>query len=648
MLSWFRLLVRLPIAMLETPWLRLLCFVFIATPTLSASAAEFDVESLQKKMLATIKAVQPAVVAIRTRGGAFSGVIVSKEGHILSAGHAVRPGGRYQVFLPDGRRLRARGKGSNSLADCALLQITSDVEDLPFVQMGESRSLVRNQPCLSLSFPGGQGTREGPIVRFGRVIRSGGRRGLLQSSALMEPGDSGGPLFDLEGRVIGIHSRIGRSMERNYEVPIDTFKKFWNELNREQPFTQSGPPVPRLGFRGRDQRDGSGISIFQIVDGSLADEHGLKTGDILKSVYGKETPSIQVLREALIAARDEAAETIVVKVVRDEEDVELTVPFDVEREAAPKVELPKYADKEFPKPKAIEQLANLPRQFADLESNLDDVCVEVFSKPTEGEELSIVGTMIKATPFIVSKSSMVAENPVTKQNGSESKLEVVARDTENDLVLLKSSDTNTVGIDIGKPGGEVPGIGSFLITPDADGQGLVSIVSTKTFASRKQQSRGFLGVVPVDYKDKGGAMLEQVTEGGAAARAGLKVGDVVTKLNETEIQTQMDMRRFLGTVDPNATIVATLTRGEEELEKPVRLGAFPSFSNHVADRMDKSGRRDGFSKVIPHDADLKPNDCGSPIFDLDGNFVGLNIARNSRVRSYAIPSSVVKSLVEKK
>ena len=57
--------------------------------------------------------------------------------------------------------------------------------------------------------------------------------------------------------------------------------------------------------------------------------------------------------------------------------------------------------------------------------------------------------------------------------------------------------------------------------------------------------------------------------------------------------------------------------------------------------MDKSGRRDGFPTVIPHDADLTPENCGGPLFDLEGKFVGLNIARNSRVRSYAIPASRV-------
>ncbi|MFK7819812.1 MAG: PDZ domain-containing protein, partial [Planctomycetaceae bacterium] len=346
-------------------------------------------------------------------------------------------------------------------------------------------------------------------------------------------------------------------------------------------------------------------------------------------------------------ARDDDSETVVVEVLRDEEDVELTIPFDVKREAAPDVPLPEYENKAFSEPKPINQLANLPREFAKLESELDDACVEISSKLSDGEELSIVGTLIKATPFIVSKSSMIAESPLAKLDGSELNLEVIKRDQENDLVLLKAPKTNSDGIDLSEFNGDLPGIGSFLITADANGEGLVSIISTKTFRSRKQQSRGFLGVMPADYQDRGGAILEQVTDGGAAKRAGLEVGDVVTKLNDTPITTHMEMRRFLGTLDPNATVVAKVTRGGEQLEKTIRLGALPSFSGHAADRMDKSGRRDGFSKVIPHDADLKPEDCGGPLFDLKGNFIGLNIARNSRVRSYAIPRSIIKSLVEK-
>jgi serine protease Do len=76
------------------------------------------------------------------------------------------------------------------------------------------------------------------------------------------------------------------------------------------------------------------------------------------------------------------------------------------------------------------------------------------------------------------------------------------------------------------------------------------------------------------------------------------------------------------------------------------LGSLPAFSNHAADQIEKSGRRDGFGEVIAHDADLQPDECGGPIFNLDGEFLGLNIARHSRVRSYTLTADVLQQFIE--
>ena len=121
--------------MFESCWFRSFCLVLVGSTTLHA--AELDVDSLQQRIYSTIESVQPAVVSIGQRGGSFSGVSVSKDGHVLSAGHAVRPGGRYKIWLPDGRQFDARGKGSNPQADCALLQITTKVDDLPYAQISQ-------------------------------------------------------------------------------------------------------------------------------------------------------------------------------------------------------------------------------------------------------------------------------------------------------------------------------------------------------------------------------------------------------------------------------------------------------------------------------------------------------------------------------
>ncbi|MEM0925186.1 MAG: trypsin-like peptidase domain-containing protein, partial [Planctomycetota bacterium] len=614
-----------------------------------ARGAEFDLAQLQNDVLETIEEVKPAVVSIFGGGTSFSGVIVSPDGHVLSVAHAVRPGSRYRLVLPDGRTFRGIGKGANPRADSALIMINEPGDDLPFVPMGDSSSLVKNQPCIGLSYPGGQKAGREPIVRFGRIMSNGRSRGMFQSSSLMEPGDSGGPLFDLNGFVVGIHSRIGRSMDRNYEVPVDAYRDFWNELNREKTFEQSGPPVPKLGVRcpwppNRDE-DSEGLKIIGVTDGSRAEKSGIQVDDILLTVFEQDMKTVEDLRAALIAARDDGTETIEIELKRGEEELTLNIEFDVDRESAPEVALP---EKDFPSVPAegFSEMARLAKQLSELESDLDDACIEITSELGKEDSRSATGTRILGTPWLVSKSTSVGKNPMAEFDGESVALQVVDRDGSNDLVLLRAPAVHTNGIDLEMKVEKLVA-GTFLLTPDFDGDGLISVVGSPTFRSQKQNSRGFLGVVPETYQDNQGAVLNEVTDDGAAKRAGLLVGDVITKLNDTIIRTQRDMRSFLMKADPNEVITATVLRDEDELTKSIVLGAVPTMSRHAADQMKKSSRRDGFTEVLTHDADLKPEDCGGPLFDLEGNFVGLNIARNSRVRSYALTAGELQAFVQR-
>ena len=598
---------------------------------------DFSLESLQETIQKTIKRVRPAVVSIRGRGAVFSGVIVSADGHVLSAAHAVTPGGQYQVLLPSGKRLRAVGKGSHSRSDAAMLLITRPNDDLPYVSMGDSDSLVVDQPVLGLSFPGGQKAGSEPVIRFGRLINRGSNRtSMLQSSTLMEPGDSGGPLFDLNGNVIGIHSRIGRSMTRNYEVPVNTYRKYWNELNRESSFTRVGPYGVQTVFEG------------------LASKAGIKKGDLLLTFHGSKVGSFKELTAALDKARDDGVETVDVVLQRGEEEVELEMPFDVDREGStpklgirylpkpPEVALPENDHPEVPQPQGFKELRSLAEELVSLESKLDDACVEVVSDSTDEKTRSITGIRVIGEPWVVSKSSVVGSNPRFEVEGKSFPLSVVKRDKENDLVLLKAEQNHEQGIDLNAKSVS-PTVGSFLLSPDAISPGTVSVLGTPAFRSRKQNV-GFLGVMLTTYRQNQGARIDRV-EPGAAKRAGLLAGDVITKMDDTPVRSHRDLRSFLTGMDPDATISATVLRDEEELTKSITLGMRPASSNHVANRMDKSGRRDGFQLVLSHDADLDPEECGGPLFDLKGNFVGLNIARNSRVRCYALPAETLLNFI---
>ena len=158
----------------------------------NAHADEFSSKKLQEQVYQTIDKVMPAVVAVRDRTAVFSAVVVSKDGLVASAGHAVQPGRRYSVFFSDGKRRRAVGLGSNQVVDCAMLKITDEGE-YPYVEMGKSAVLSTNQPVVGISHPGILNEDRGAVVRFGRPValsadgagRPGGVSGAVVSRRLV-------------------------------------------------------------------------------------------------------------------------------------------------------------------------------------------------------------------------------------------------------------------------------------------------------------------------------------------------------------------------------------------------------------------------------------------------------------------------------
>lgn len=231
-----------------------------------------DLRAMEEHTQALLAKVLPAIVSI---GGA-SGVIVEGR-YVLSAGHVTRrPGRSLTVILHDGRRIRGRTLGANLRTDAGLLEVDGGGK-LPSLEMGRSEALAPGQWCLMLGHPGGRKHGLSPPLRLGRIQRTS--RGFLVSDCTMSAGDSGGPLLDMEGRVIGINSRISRSLDANMHVPIDAFRRDWDRLVGEEVIGAERTETAFLGVRHDPEADEA--LIQDVVPDSAAARAGLRPGDVI-------------------------------------------------------------------------------------------------------------------------------------------------------------------------------------------------------------------------------------------------------------------------------------------------------------------------------------------------------------------------------
>jgi hypothetical protein len=195
-----------------------------------------DLKVMQAQVQAALKKALPATVGIRVGGTTGSGVIVSADGYVLVSGQVSgEPNRRCTIILADGREVRGKTLGANAVVDSGLIQIT-DKGKWDFVEMGDSARLRPGQWCIALGHPGGVKKGRTPVVRLGRVLHSA--RALIQTDCTLVGGDFGGPLFDLDGKVIGIHSRIGPAITANFHVPVNTYRETWDRLAKGERWTE--------------------------------------------------------------------------------------------------------------------------------------------------------------------------------------------------------------------------------------------------------------------------------------------------------------------------------------------------------------------------------------------------------------------------
>ncbi|UTW45564.1 trypsin-like peptidase domain-containing protein [bacterium SCSIO 12696] len=630
---------------------------------LMATATEqpLNPAQLQTRLNQVVQKVIPATVEVRRGNGAgtFSAVIVSPEGYLLSAGHAVQPGVAYDVFLPDGRTFKATGLGSEPHVDMGLIKIDQP-NNLPVAEMGWSSTLEVNEPCISLGYPGLRSEQRGVVVRFGHIVDTATDDGFIQSTCLMEPGDSGGPLYDMAGRVIGIHSNIGRSLDRNHEIPVDQFRRYWPHLLRKEEFHDHDVDLlPEFGFdiaepeestRHRRWLGGAEqtATVVSVDLGGLADDSGLRTGDRLLAIGREEAKYPREVKLLLQRAYTRKQSEVAVQVKRGGHTVNLslqlpenTQPDDGWNQGIAVIQQPLGVNKVAPQP----QLINLQQVFSVQEKRMQSSTLSL-SSVRHGEIVNTLATVLHPGNLLISKSSRVGENVTFERNGERYSATVVDRDSNLDLVLLKLPMHLRGGIRLPSNGRVSTERGQLLISPHPENNGLVSVVSTGEFAIAKRQSAGYLGVAPNTVGNR--VRLERVFPDTPASGQFLD-GDFLLTVDGESVKSAQQLIETLRRYAPGDKIILTALRNTQPISVELVLGVRPNFSGHVAEFFEggKSIRRDGFEAVFSHDARLRPEACGGPVFTANGDFVGINIARYSRTRAYAIPAKQVVDFVNK-
>jgi serine protease Do len=253
-------------------------------------------------------------------------VIVSKDGYVLTAAHVSgQPGRRVEFVLADGTTLRGKSLGANRGVDAGMMKIETQ-EDLPFLEMGSVDDLEVGDWCIAVGHPGGYKRGRTPPVRLGRIVRL--QDNVIQTDCTLVGGDSGGPLFDLEGRVIAIHSRIGTSTAWNFHVPISLYRSGWDQLVASE--TWGGTPRrggPVLGVNGEDHEKGA--LITGVPDGFPAKEAGIQPDDIITKVDGKSIKGFPGLSGAL--SKKKPGDEVELEILRGEETLTKRVKLGARR-----------------------------------------------------------------------------------------------------------------------------------------------------------------------------------------------------------------------------------------------------------------------------------------------------------------------------
>jgi S1-C subfamily serine protease len=343
------------------------CVVLVAAPavisrvsaahtraTVTLAQQSLDSDDILIRLNAAIRnvdqAVRPSVVHLdvrsndrnrsRYRGSAGSGWVFDDQGHIVTNAHVVAGADVLRVQFYDGRVASATVLGMDPLTDVAVVKVSLGPHLIP-IRRATSELIAVGDRAFAFGSPFGFkfSMSEGVVSGLGRSARTtmgfAGLSNFIQTDAAVNPGNSGGPLVDVRGRLIGMNVAIatateteggteGQSAGISFAIPLRTVEARVQQIIAGQPII---PGFLGVSFAAGEQirpsdADGvPGVRVTQVTEGGPADAAGLRAGDIITHIEGEELVSAETLRSLI--STSEPGSTVALRVWRDGEVIEL-------------------------------------------------------------------------------------------------------------------------------------------------------------------------------------------------------------------------------------------------------------------------------------------------------------------------------------
>jgi S1-C subfamily serine protease len=281
----------------------------------NAAAGADLLDAYSQAVIAVVKNITPVVISVigprgEERGGVGSGFILTPDGYALTNSHVAHGRSKLRAVTPEGDTLDAELVGDDPATDLALIRMAA--RDLPFAELGDSEALQVGQLVIAMGNPFGfQSTvSTGVISALGRAMRGEGGRlieNIIQHTAPLNPGNSGGPLLDSRGRVVGINTAIiAMAQGLGFAIPAKTAQWVVGELiahgrvrRLSLGIAATVTPLPRRFVREHDLLSDQAVEVVEVVPGGPAQSAGIKSGDLIVSINGRIITGVDDLHQIL-------------------------------------------------------------------------------------------------------------------------------------------------------------------------------------------------------------------------------------------------------------------------------------------------------------------------------------------------------------